>query len=82
MIFAPLQPHEQKSMNDTIAIDRASQIELRVKGGSPISAQLQWACLRFLGEDEIVNLLQDRLGKSEAEVRQVLEAYHQPVSPL
>jgi hypothetical protein len=51
-------------------------VELRIRGEGSTGSQHPWVCLRFLGEEEMVDLLQDRLGKSETEVRQVLESYH------
>jgi len=67
-------------MHATIEIGSGLPVELRLKGAESKAARSEWACLRLLDEDEIVDLLQDRLGKSEAEVRQVLETYHRPAS--
>jgi hypothetical protein len=55
-------------MNTTSEIEGNVSVELRIKGERANPLQPQWACLRFLGEAEIVDLLQDRLGKSEADV--------------
>jgi hypothetical protein len=67
-------------MNTTSEIEGNVSVELRIKGERANPLQPQWACLRFLGEAEIVDLLQDRLGKSEAEVRHVLESFHRAPS--
>jgi len=69
------------SMRATITSVGEFTGEIRVKEGRcPPPGSQRWPILQLWDEEGLVDLLCHRTGKSEAEVRQLLESYQRPVS--
>ena len=57
-------------------------VEIQVEGRSLPHQKHEGGIMRFLDSLELAELLQERRGMSEAEVRQLLESYHPSTSIL
>jgi len=57
-------------------------VEIQVEGRSLPHQKHEGGIMRFLGSHELVELLRERRGMSEAEVHQLLESYHHSTSNL
>lgn len=62
-------------MKTAFAMANGFPVEVWIKGERPVPPKRKWAVLQMWDEKEFVDLLSDRLGKSKAEVRRLLESY-------
>jgi len=58
------------------------RFEIRIGGDRYDFENHAGARMRLLDDDEFLNLLRDRLGKSESEINQLLESYKQSVGKI